>query len=192
VTFVRESSPKWSPYRNLTGAPARLKRRSPMRCSTNRTSQSLLTESKKAATSASKMKFTRLIAEPEGPTFISYKVKQEPMRMLGGDVVLVDDGKCPKGQIRQVSMSGGPTGSTMGKPLLSRRHTHHEEPLRQGRRPGSAPRGRAGPVRRRYWAKAAGQPEAPLPVRRRARPCGLGGWLANLWARLPGRPREAA
>src|SRR5262245_25847213 len=37
----------------------RVMRLSPMRCSTNRASQSLLTESKKDATSASKMKFTR-------------------------------------------------------------------------------------------------------------------------------------
>src|SRR6516225_4339995 len=42
----------------------RIMRRSPMRCSTNRTSQSLLTESKKEATSASKMKFTRLLVIP--------------------------------------------------------------------------------------------------------------------------------
>ena len=42
-------------------------RLSPMRCSTKRTSQFLLTESKKEATSASKMKFTRLVVIPTIP-----------------------------------------------------------------------------------------------------------------------------
>ena len=37
-------------------------------------------------------------------------VKQEPMMMNRGTVVLVDDGSCPKGQIKQVTAQGA-TGS---------------------------------------------------------------------------------
>ena len=44
-----------------------------------------------------------LLLAPSGVCHAQTVVKQEPMMMNRGAVVLVDDGSCPKGQIKQVS-----------------------------------------------------------------------------------------